>query len=451
MSKDSKSSTKIRTPKSERTPEEQAKRDAKKAAKKAAKLAEIVPEPRSEESKAEEVEEEATPAAEGETTSLETKKRKREVAAEGEELEIDVSAPAPLSKAELRAARKKAKRGDVLPYTPKVRDYEKVTKSHVQSGEGKEGDKDVAGSGKRQNSVWIGNLAFKTTPEGLKEFLEKGVTELGGKGEGSVTRVNLPKKSNKAGFSENKGFAYVDFATPELQELGVQLSERNFEGRRLLIKKGDDHSAAANARTPKPLSTKAQDIGSSSKRPETSTLYMGNLPFDATEEALRDLIEGNVPDREIVDEEGAEEIGARGGKKSGLKKVRMATFEDTGRCKGFAFLDFISARHAKFSLGNRKNHFFNGRKLNLEFASEEAAKRSGAARPKEKTMEKHNKHLGGSGADDKSGENTTEDLGDKRGRKWETSGRPRPGAALAMAKRENVAIVEGAGQKINFD
>lgn len=112
------------------------------------------------------------------------------------------------------------------------------------------------------------------------------------------------------------------------------MSERNFEGRRLLIKKGDDHSAIANARTPKPLSTKAQDIGSSSKRPETSTLYMGNLPFDATEEALRDLIEGNAPEREIVDEEGAEEIGARGGKKSGLKKVRLAAFEDTGRCKG---------------------------------------------------------------------------------------------------------------------
>lgn len=35
----------------------------------------------------------------------------------------------------------------------------------------------------------------------------------------------------------------------------------------------------------------------------------------------------------------------------------------------FAFLDFISARHAKFSLGNRKNHFFNGRRLNLEVSS----------------------------------------------------------------------------------
>ncbi len=42
---------------------------------------------------------------------------------------------------------------------------------------------------------------------------------------------------------------------------------------------------------------------------------------------------------------------------------------------------------------------------------------------------------------------------DTRGRKWEVSGRPRPGAALAMAKRENVAIVAGGvtGKKITFD
>lgn len=87
----------------------------------------------------------------------------------------------------------------------------------------------------------------------------------------------------------------------------------------------------------------------------------------------------------------------------------------------------------------------------MQFASEEAAKRSGVARPKEKTKEKYNKHRAGPGVDDESTENATENSGDKRGKKWETSGRPRPGAALAMAKRENVAIVEGAGQKITFD
>jgi hypothetical protein len=41
--------------------------------------------------------------------------------------------------------------------------------------------------------------------------------------------------------------------------------------------------------------------------------------------------------------------------------------------------------------------------------------------------------------------------GDQRGKKWESAGRPRPGAALAMAKREKVGIVEAQGSKITFD
>lgn len=40
---------------------------------------------------------------------------------------------------------------------------------------------------------------------------------------------------------------------------------------------------------------------------------------------------------------------------------------------------------------------------------------------------------------------------DVRGKKWQAAGRPRPGAALAMAKRERVGIVPGEGKKISFD
>jgi hypothetical protein len=40
---------------------------------------------------------------------------------------------------------------------------------------------------------------------------------------------------------------------------------------------------------------------------------------------------------------------------------------------------------------------------------------------------------------------------DQRGKRWEATGRPRPGAALAMAKREKVGIVKGEGEKIVFD
>jgi hypothetical protein len=147
--------------------------------------------------------------------------------------------------------------------------------------------------------------------------------------------------------------------------------------------------------------------------PASSTLFVGNLPFDATEEGLRDLIEGNAADRagltkkaeekkeededrdDVKDgdmkvEEGEESkevkepfISARGGRKAGLRKVRLGAFEDTGRCKGwvkrsselrprglifprFAFLDFLSSQDATASLVNRKNHTYEGRQILLQ-------------------------------------------------------------------------------------
>jgi RNA recognition motif-containing protein len=105
------------------------------------------------------------------------------------------------------------------------------------------------------------------------------------------------------------------------------------------------------------------------KHAESSTLFVGNLPFDATEEGLRDLVEGNAAvkkparnegdeanddnddegegegdDDEKEDEADKEEDEAdaeekaeqahRGGQRSGLRKVRLGAFQDTGRCKG---------------------------------------------------------------------------------------------------------------------
>jgi hypothetical protein len=102
--------------------------------------------------------------------------------------------------------------------------------------------------------------------------------------------------------------------------------------------------------------TDAYGILKRQQHPESSTLFMGNLPFDATEEGLRDYIELNADEKAEADlkqeqedkaeqgetGEGGEEkkadvperVDPRGGKKSGLRKVRLGAFEDTGRCKG---------------------------------------------------------------------------------------------------------------------
>ena len=59
---------------------------------------------------------------------------------------------------------------------------------------------------KRQNSVWVGNLSFKTTEEALKNFFD---------GVGEITRVHMPKKSNpgapKMSRPENRGCVVLFF------------------------------------------------------------------------------------------------------------------------------------------------------------------------------------------------------------------------------------------------
>jgi hypothetical protein len=174
----------------------------------------------------------------------------------------------------------------------------------------------------------------------------------------------------------------------------------------------------------------------------------------------------------------------------------------------FAFLDFKTVEAATFALANRANHFMRGRKLVLQvndvrgagvailadvprpgvsqYASQSATLRSSRAKrvelegPSEATEDAEHaadtaesseapraKRPRPSDADEAGTsvlaaysrpkgppvEAKRFEKKDTRGRKWEVSGRPRPGAALAMAKRENVAIVEGGakGKKITFD
>jgi hypothetical protein len=195
--------------KSGRTPEQQAARDARKAAK--AKLAEVaaapsIPHAESSTQAASQLEDGDAPKSE--------KKRRREDDEENNDpslLEINVGAPEPLSKAEARAAKKRQKKG--LPELPP-----KITKTDKpqRRDDGSDGEDDEEikareakkaeeAKSTRQNSVWIGNLSFRTTAEGLKAYLENGIEAAGGNKLGSVTRVNMPKKAGKGEFAANKG------------------------------------------------------------------------------------------------------------------------------------------------------------------------------------------------------------------------------------------------------
>ncbi|KAL5527182.1 hypothetical protein ACEPAG_5973 [Sanghuangporus baumii] len=416
--------------------------------------------------------------------------------------------------------------------------------------------------GKRQNSVWVGNLSYRTTSDALRAFfIDAGV--------GEVTRVHMPTKGAPGvekmkgvkTVKENKGFAYVDFSTPDSKALAISLSEKNLDGRRLLIKDGDDFSgrpAISSSSTAEPGSedisqqrdtttanpsapssdsatkqngfslgpTKtAKKILKAQKQPPCPCLFLGNLGYEATEEKVKQMFEGHAraialmkakkkrekekkksvknkkeknddllgiedEEKDEVEEDIDVEIDV------GIKKVRLGTFEDSGVCKGFAFVDFTSTQHATLALTNQANHFLDGRALIVEYASPEAARRGGyrpgaekAAQKREretKMKEKESKRTGKdtcndwkkklepvrfSGEDaeqrraevveareegeleakrlrpDTDGTNTNKTKATKPLKKEK---RQKPGAALASAQRETYAIVPSEGTRLKF-
>jgi len=175
----------------------------------------------------------------------------------------------------------------------------------------------------------------------------------------------------------------------------------------------------------------------------------------------------------------------------------MGTFEDSGNCKGWAFVDFTSIEHATAALVNPKNHRLDGRNLVVEYASAEAVRRGGGG-PRPKTEERAGPRSARGGRPDRGDRGSRISRGDRgdseaQGRKGSRAemkqgdavehpapkdedfitpkvqqqsraysevvdkggykgvkGRSRPGAALALAKRESAAIVTSRGQKITF-
>ena len=84
-------------------------------------------------------------------------------------------------------------------------------------------------------------------------------------------------------------------------------------------------------------SKSAQKILKQQKQPPAPTLFMGNLPFEIESDDIRTMLEAHRKAKEKRDdEENDEEAPAKPNepKQKWLKKIRLGTFEDSGKCKG---------------------------------------------------------------------------------------------------------------------
>lgn len=86
----------------------------------------------------------------------------------------------------------------------------------------------------------------------------------------------------------------------------------------------------------------AQKILKVQKQPAGPTLFFGNLGFETTEDSIRDLLTRHrakqvKAEDEAEDMEKEKETEKEAPKKDAwIRKIRMGTFEDSGKCKGYA-------------------------------------------------------------------------------------------------------------------
>ncbi|KAG9244486.1 hypothetical protein BJ878DRAFT_505974 [Calycina marina] len=240
------------------------------------------------------------------STNPPTKKRKRKLSVD--EIEVDVTAPEPPSKKALRLLKK----GKPLPSSksgaePTAAEAEAKKEVEKRSGHG----------------IWIGNLPFFISKDDLRKFF----VEFSDITQAEITRVHMPGPNDKKSANHveerkfgkgvhNKGFAYVDFSSEELVEKAIELSEQLLGGRKVLIKNEKSFEGR-----PEKTKEEARIAG----KPPNKRVFLGNLRFDATEESLK----------EHFDRCGV------------IETLKVATFEDSGKCKGYAWITFETLEAAE--------------------------------------------------------------------------------------------------------
>lgn len=218
------------------------------------------------------------------------------------EIEVDINAPEPPSKKALR----QLKKGKPLP----------PSKSGAESTPEPESTNKPEGEKRSEHCVWIGNLAWTVSKADLRKYL----VEYSDITDDMITRIHMPGPNDKKPTNgdekpkvgktiHNKGFAYVDFSTAEGAVMAIELSEQLLSGRRLLIK---DHKSFDG----RPEKTKEESRNDG--KPPSKRVFLGNLAFDTTEEIIKEHFQKCGP----------------------VESVKVATFEDSGKCKGYAWAVF---------------------------------------------------------------------------------------------------------------
>jgi len=190
-------------------------------------------------------------------------------------------------------------------------------------------------------TTYIGGLSYSTDKPGLENFLS----------ENGVKAVNVRIVSRDG---ESKGFGYADFETKEEYEKCIALHGLELDGRTLRINEADKPNASRGGRGGR------GGFGSGGRgrgRGGGGGSFGGN--FD-NETPTKLLMVKNLSWN--TDNEGLQNVFPE------ATDARVCRFSDTGKSRGFAFVEFTDVDAATSAREKNQGSEIDGREVNIVFA-----------------------------------------------------------------------------------
>jgi len=195
-------------------------------------------------------------------------------------------------------------------------------------------------------SVFVGNLAFETSWQDLKDHMRNsdGKTPL------EVVHADILQQGRRS-----KGCGVVQFATPQQAQQAIRfLNQTELQGREIFVqeyesKSNDNENNGnnnGNSKNPyngnRDTTTTTNNSSSSNNGP---TLYIGNLPWDASWQDLKDYVRSQLG--------------------PGNLDIRRADIPQNaqGRPAGFGLVELATAQQAERAISVLDGAEFRGRKL----------------------------------------------------------------------------------------
>jgi nucleolin len=188
-------------------------------------------------------------------------------------------------------------------------------------------------------NLFVGNLSWNVTEEWLQQEFETF-------GELSGVRIMTERDTGRS-----RGFGYVEFASAaDAAKAYESMKDTEIDGRKINLDYATGRPANKDQGGFKERAqTRARSFGDQSS-PESDTLFVGNLPFSATEDSVHEVF----------------------GSSGSVLGIRLPTHQESGQPKGFGYVQYSSVDEARQAYNDLQGAEIDGRPVRLDFSTPRA-------------------------------------------------------------------------------